>query len=300
MKLWCFNDPKGWGRDLCKAAIERGHKARLFTSPEGVDGGYCFMHIRQYAPDIGIDQSMAEALNDRTTLIPDIDQIRLYEDKEKQHQTFSHWMPETRIFHSNDEVEYLRFPFVSKSKTGAASINVRLIQNRAEADWESGLVFGPGLKIHKGVQRGYLIWQRLLEGNPGDYRVIRIGRQHMMLRRWNRANKPMASGSGKFTAITELDDETAAVLETSKQFFDEFRTKWCGIDLVQDPDTLEWKVLESTVGWTFKVYLDCRFIGTDFYGRDTWTVLLNEIEAGAFADITSARREVRAPLQNVI
>jgi hypothetical protein len=95
----------------------------------------------------------------------------------------------------------------------------------------------------------------------------------------------MASGSGKFTAITELDDETSEVLDVSRRFFDEMNTGWCGIDLVQDPDTSEWKVLESTVGWTSKGYLDCRFIGTDFYGGDTWTVFLNEIEAGTFAEL---------------
>jgi glutathione synthase/RimK-type ligase-like ATP-grasp enzyme len=260
-----------------------GHDARMFTRTNEVEGGYCFMHLRQYPPGIDRDREVAEELHKRTTLIPDIAQVRLYEDKEKQVEAFGEWMPETQIFRSREEVRYLEFPFVSKSRTGASSINVRMVRSRSQADREIDFVFGGGLKIHKGMQQGYLIWQRFLNGNPGDYRVIRIGRQHMILRRWNRDDKPMASGSGKFTSIVDLDEETAEVLQTSKLFFDQVQTRWCGIDLAQDPDTLEWKVLESTVGWTFKAYLDCRFIGTDFYGRDTWTVFLNELEAGVFS-----------------
>lgn len=284
MKLWCFDEKKyGWGHQLWQCAVHRGIDAEKFRTAESVSGGFSFMRVRQHEPHRTSDQVIAEQVNKQSVLIPDIDQIRLYEDKEKQVGHLGSYLPLTRVFYSADEVDYLPFPFLSKSREGSASVNVRLVETPEQADREVRDAFSVGIKTRRGIQRGYLIWQQFLENNRGDYRVIAVGRQRMVLRRWNRNDSPMASGSGLFTAIKKPNKEIDEVLAVSDEYFMEARTNWCGLDLVKDHSTNEWKIIETTIAWTPGAYNECRFIGTDRFGCDIWNVLLDEIEAGVFA-----------------
>jgi hypothetical protein len=295
MNLWCLDDIGGWGRDLHAEATRRGWTARLFRCAADVDvfDGYAFMRVNQTPPRIRIEKATAEGLHvTPLVLIPDITQLRLYDDKLAQSIAFSNWMPPTLVFRSLDNaqrlasfaVDSLGLPFVSKSSEGSASHNVRLIRTGEEAVRELAAAFGPhGIQARYSVQHGYVIWQKFLPGNDYDYRVVAVGRQRLILRRHNRDDVPFASGSGRCQPVTTLDAETSDVLEAANEFFAGAQTKWCGIDLVRDLDTRAWKVLETTLGWKQPAYAGCAFIGTSFMGADIWRVLCDEIDAGVFA-----------------
>lgn len=293
MNLWCLDDAGGWGRALQSKALARGWNARLFSSCVDVDehDGYAFMRLNQTPPRINHEKATAEGLNATPlVLIPDITQLRLYDDKLQQALTFSKWMPPTLVFRALDNAERLAafavdclgLPFISKTSEGSASHNVRLIKTRTDAAGEAVAAFGPGIPARYTRQEGYLLWQRFLPGNAYDYRVIAVGRQRLILRRYNRDDLPFASGSGRCEPVVALDVETEHVLETANRFFADAKTNWCGIDLVRDPDSLEWKLLEVTLGWKLSAYAPCKFFGTPFTGADIWRVLCDEIEAGAF------------------
>lgn len=293
MKLWCLDDAGGWGRALLSEARSRGWRADLFRACAEVDtfDGYAFMRLDQKPPRINHEKATAEGLySTPLVLIPDITQLRLYDDKLQQAIRFARWMPPTLIFRALDNanrlaafaVDALGLPFISKTSEGSASHNVRLIRSQEEAAKEATQVFGDGLQARYSVQKGYLLWQRFLPGNLYDYRAIAVGRQRLLLRRHNRDDRPFASGSGRCEPITELDNETAEVLDAANQFFEAAKTSWCGIDLVRDPASGLWKVLETTLGWKMSAYWPCAFFGTTFKGADIWRVLCDEIEAGAF------------------
>lgn len=282
--LWCYAERSRWGEHAAAAARARGWQARMFTDASAVGGGYAFMHPRQHPPDIGHDQAVAERVHQRARLIPDIGQIRVYEDKVAQAERYAAFMPETLIARSPDDaltwLQTCRYPFVSKAACGSSSRNVRLIGNRVHAEREIELAFGTGIAINRRrVQRGYLLWQRFLSGNTHDYRVIAVGRQRMLIRRANRPGTAFASGSGAFEAVVSLDEESAAVLEAANAFFAAAVAGWCGIDLVRDDTTGEWRVLETTTGWPDAFNERGVFIG---HAGRIWDVLIEEIESGAF------------------
>ena len=297
MHLLCLDDRGGWGRELLAAAQARGWRASLLqTNGHQVVADYAFMRINQGGVRMEEEKRLLwrlASLGVRT--IPELQYGLLYENKLGQAHAFRDWMPATRVLTdpagARRAVGELGYPFLSKSADGSASRNVRLIHNADQAETEIQLAFGAGLptphRLGTGIQKGYLIWQRFLGGNAYDYRVIAVGRQRLLLRRHNRPDVPFASGSGLCEPITDLDPETTAVLEASNAFFAAARTNWCGIDLVRDPDSQQWRVLEITLGWSMKAYLPCRFINTRRSGAEIWTVLLDELEAGVFeVDLT--------------
>jgi glutathione synthase/RimK-type ligase-like ATP-grasp enzyme len=302
--LWCCDDAFGaarWGHDLCMAARKRGIDARLFTNPAEPDAGYAFFrmyHDPRWLSGHQRDIAVLHA-NPRLTVIPDRRSALLYDDKVEQARQFGHWMPETRILESREAGEAavgrLGFPFISKSSGGASSQNVRLIATADAARLEIERVFGAGLPIAKAqVQRGYLLWQRFLAGNPHDYRVVAIGRQRFMFRRHNRPHVPFASGSGRIEAVDNPAGEAAEALAAANDFFAAESFAWCGIDLVRD-DRGRWRVLETTVAWMLKNYVHARFIGTDRRVADIWDVLLDEIEAGVLDGRGDDNRKRTAP-----
>jgi len=296
MRLWCFDDNQLWGRELQTAALARGYDARLFRNPYDCDGGYAFVHLHHH-PDVRTrDKRVAGilALNTAIVMVPDYRSTLLYDDKAEQARQLAPWMPKTRLLYSRSqalrELPRMGYPFMSKAPFGAGSHNVRLIANEAAALREIEDVFpkdkaqkAKGIKCrYEQRQRGVLLWQEFLEGNDHDLRVIAIGTQRLLLRRRNRPNRPMASGSGLTEPITVLDEECVSALEFSDRFFAAEKFRWCGIDLVRDPATRNWRVLETTVGWTLRGYDACKFQPSLRAGADIWNVLLDEIAAGSF------------------
>lgn len=300
MKLWCYTaDPGKWGEQLSDEARKNfGIDARIFTKPvdEMQRGDYAFMRIPQWEPECGLGKLYARELYDRgINLIPDFFTIYAYEDKVLQTQAYSDWMPKTFVLRGDDSwhsasemAEQLGFPFISKSRRGSSSVNVRLVKSMEEAKFEWDMAMhGDGISMRTGKgrsegQKGYLIWQKFCKGNSGDIRVCVNGRHVLMLERDNAHGVPFASGSGKNRPINDPDDFQICALDKAQKFFLEYNLKWNGIDLVYDYDEGDWKVLETTLGWSAKAYEDCIYFGTQWKGRDMFKVLCHEIRAGVF------------------
>lgn len=296
MNLWCLDDKGLWGQQLRDEARSRGWKTGLFsvarqTSAIPADA-YVFMRISQERARMAQEKEIAEELHCRgIKLIPSIYSCLPYEDKIAQTELYRHWMPDTGIYADPDaafqDIRRFGFPFLSKSATGSASRNVRIIVDEASAREEIHKAFGPGIdaphKYGELVQRGYLLWQEFLPGNAYDYRVVRVGRYNMLLQRHNKPGTPFASGSGRNNPVNYITGEVEEVLDFANRFFDAHDLRWCGIDVVRDTVAGDWMVLETTLGWTAKAYEGCRFFGTDYYGKDIWKLLCDEIEVGVFA-----------------
>lgn len=290
-KLWIYDDAQNWGRALLDTARKDGYfDAHLFEEISQPDEGYLFFHMHHHPQVRARHKYMMGqfALNPRLTLIPNYQSAMLYDNKLEQAKALSRWMPRTYVFTTPGSARRfidstLFFPFISKSSEGASSHNVRFIQSYEEAKLEIKYAFSDiGIAGRYGArQRGYLIWQEFIEGNDYDIRVLAIGRQRLMLKRYNRSDRPMASGSGHNEPINALDGEAFEALQFANEFFREEKQTWSGIDLVRRGDG-QWYMLECTVGWTVDGYKNCLFHGSNRKGSDIWKVLLEEIKAGVF------------------
>jgi len=297
-KLWAYTDAHNWGSMLAKAAEARGHDVHLFDSPRQPDEGFVFMHMHHHPQVRTLHKRVMAlmAMNPNLTLIPEYRSSVLYDDKIEQSKQLAAWMPRTELFFTPGAAR--RFldrnplPLISKTSEGASSHNVRFIQTMDEAQAEVKQAFSDlGIKCKYGQQqRGYLLWQKFIEGNAGDIRIIAIGTKRLILKRGNRDNRPMASGSGRLTPVTGplTDNDVLGALVCANKFFDVENFNWCGIDLVKDQKTGRWYVLETTVGWTLHGYYECEFYDlankpTGRMGLDVWNVLIDEIEAGVFS-----------------
>lgn len=293
-RLWCYNDSHNWGQMLLTEATKRGHDAHLFDDPRQPDEGYVFMHMHHH-PQVRLlhKRCMAiMAMNPDLKLVPDYRMSVQYDDKLEQARQLSRWMPRTQVFYTpNAARRWLdknsSVPFMSKSAEGASSHNVRLVRTLDEARLEIKHAFSDlGIKCRYGqTQRGYLLWQDFIAGNDGDIRIIAIGRQRLVLRRGNRDDRPMASGSGRLLSMTNAnmakDEDAQQALAVANMFFAQENMNWCGIDMVKDAQG-KWYILETTVGWTLHGYYDCEFIGDRRKGDQVWSVFIDEIEAGVF------------------
>jgi glutathione synthase/RimK-type ligase-like ATP-grasp enzyme len=226
------------------------------------------------------------AENPRLHLIPSLRAARLYDDKLAQAEAMERWMPRTIAVHDERDVDaalgQIGVPLISKASQGAGSYNVRLVETREAAFREAELIFsGRGIPLHFGeVQRDYLLWQEFLQGNAYDFRVIAVGRERLILRRGNRKDRPMASGSGIEMPVTFPDAEAESALEFADRFFAEEDMRFCGIDLVNDRRTGAWRLLECTTGWPLgKMALHTLVSGRP--GTAFWDIVLDEIEASA-------------------
>lgn len=293
-ELLALNDSGKWGLALKTEAINRGWKSRLINSTEDMINSDAVFFARvaqnivQREREIPIIKKAADI---GAIMIPDIDLLLEYESKILQTQRYKEWMPRTHYLkNTGDAIKALdeySYPFVSKSSTGSASINVRLIQNKDHALAEIKTAFSDGglvtsHKLGEKSQKGYLLWQELLKENVYDYRACIIGDKVMLLRRWNRPEVPFASGSGITEPITKLNEETAEVLDFAFRFFKNYDMEWCGIDIVKDPETQEWRMLETTIGWKQSAYSDCVFFdragnNTVTCGKDIWKVFCDYI-----------------------
>jgi glutathione synthase/RimK-type ligase-like ATP-grasp enzyme len=259
------------------------------TPPPFPDPCYAFIRVNQGGERLVNELALHERLAGAGySMIIGSEDTRMYEDKVAQSKAYASWLPPTLVLEDREDalaaVEDIDLPFVSKSRTGSASRNVRLITTRAQARAEIEAAFGRGLeaphKLGELVQKGYLIWQSFCPGNAYDYRVCKIGRRIMILRRYNRDDVPFASGSGKTEAVTALNAETSEVYDFAAKFFEAIGTNWCGIDVVRGRGG--WRLLETTIGWSQKAYADCTFFNSRRKGAEMWELVCDEVEAGVF------------------
>lgn len=289
MKLWCLDDKTGWGRRIVEAAVARKHRAALFLEAQDhIRDGYAFLRLELRPPRLHFDREQAEILCGRgLTLVPDIRQLRHYEDKAAQADFYRGWMPKTLYIESADmaaaRMTHLGFPFISKSKHGSASANVRLIDTPAAAFREIDLAFhGAGILARDGAQTGYVLWQEYLP-NEYDYRVHIVGREIAIARRYNKPGTVFASGHGDIENVSPDDDaETHDALMWCRQFFAATGLTFAAIDILKDPDG-GFKFIETSIAWPqhHASFSSRRFVS----GRpcaDLFEVIIEEMEAGVF------------------
>jgi glutathione synthase/RimK-type ligase-like ATP-grasp enzyme len=273
------------------AAMKRGHQSQMFSKAAEVSvDGYVMARLHQWAPRIWTEREELLVLQKRPGMkfVQDRTQIDVYEDKINQHALFNQWMPRTYV-HLNKKAalgraEMLRYPLISKSSIGSASLNVRLLKTKDEAIREVEVAFGGGLKITKGIQAGYVYWQEFI---PHDYtwRVAIVGTKFHVYKRFNYDDRPMAAPSKvKPTQPVEMNVEVESLLAWSKKLFETIGTKWCAIDVLQDPITWQWLLLETSLAWARGRDAAglAPFYGTKHNLMTQHTLLIEEIEAGVF------------------
>jgi glutathione synthase/RimK-type ligase-like ATP-grasp enzyme len=268
--LYAHNDVKLWGAQFKMAAGRAGIPCELFQHADEVpEGARAFVRLDQQAEQRELSKRILETLHQRDrgimTLPRRVEGI-WYDDKVAQFNVLAKWLPDTHIIgdpgfaRATLERGQLRFPFISKAAEGSASKAVRLIKNKDQAEIEIQRIFyGEGMpSVYDRRQKGYVYWQQFMQGNVCDYRIVVMGNYIMGLVRWNRNDRPFASGSGKHEAVTDFENEdarraAALCLKISRVL----NTKWMAYDVVFDPDTKEPKVLEMSSSWTPHSYSMC-------------------------------------------
>lgn len=268
MFIYCYEDMYEWGKMLFEASLKRGVEAKIFNKDDQVKDekdSFAFIHLQHFPfTRTMYDKQVAAGINSKKNvkLIPTITECLMYDNKWQFYDKFSQYTPKTYLItnenKANDILTFQSFPFVSKSREGAASSNVRLISNLDQAKTEISLAFNAGIDQFAGEkQKGYLIWQELCPNNPNDWRVIVIAQKYFfVLKRFNRDNVPFASGSGRFEPIHKLDEELIMLMNLARRFVSENSFSFTGVDIVYDKEKKP-VILEMTTGWDLNVYKGC-------------------------------------------
>jgi glutathione synthase/RimK-type ligase-like ATP-grasp enzyme len=299
VKIWCLNDQPfdRTGAEVAKAARERGHLAEMFCHAHEVSTpGYGFMRLAQYAPRAAYDKQVAHELAPRLKMIQDRDQIDLYEDKIGQVKKWPGWLPQTMYFQSAGEAEAFAdktaYPFVSKSREGSSSHNVRILQTRDDAQAEIEAVFrGKGLPVMAGplahTQRGYVLWQRFIP-HQVTWRVTIIGTKIHIYKRFCYPDKNVAAPAKVVPteAVFQRTRQIEDLEDFSRDFFHQAGTKWCAIDVVWEEEESEWWLLETSLAWARgdDAAGNAPFFDSPYSLLEQHYLLIREIEAGVFGD----------------
>lgn len=254
--IYIYDDPSKWGREVAMAAGRAGIPITFFTAPQEVpEGTVAFVRLDQYKERRNMSKVMVENLTRKGVhVLPNLQDARLYDDKCAQYEKLSQFMPDTHIVYresiANGLIPRLTFPIVSKAAEGANAANVRLLRDAHSARREVQEVFhGKGLKMtYQRWQRGYVLWQRFVEGNPHDYRIIIVGDYGRGLVRQNRKDVPFASGSGVNRPLTLETEDERKVYDLAWRVKDHLGTDMIGLDIVLDKGTP--LLLETTSSWT--------------------------------------------------
>jgi biotin carboxylase len=225
-------------------------------------------------------------------MIQDEDQMRVYESKSAQIERWSSWMPDTWRFTEADEavhfLESAGYPLVSKADVGASSVNVRILENAAQAIQHVRQIFGKGIEVDhcsgsaKSLQRGYVILQRFIP-HTTTWRVNAIGNARAAFMRYCYKDRPVAQ-TGNVEPVMTMTPQIESLFEYSNRFFAEAGTKWCAIDVLEDNGT--WRLLESSLAWPWPSPGECNS-GPIFGSKHKWIgmfdAMFDEYEAGAWA-----------------
>lgn len=217
----------------------RGKVAALYASSQKP-------RYKQYLQDI-----VANLRSCGVLLFPAFEHMLAHEDKAFQAirlSTTDIRTPRSCVFGNKQQAyEFLRtatFPLVGKSVDGFASRGVRLIRSVHE-----GRKFVNGRMIHsislkgspvllRAFQRivkpapvlGILLFQELVPGLQGDWKILIWGDTACGLYRENRSHDFRASGSGRFQFI----DVPVCVLDFARGALDKLDLPWASFDIAYD------------------------------------------------------------------
>jgi glutathione synthase/RimK-type ligase-like ATP-grasp enzyme len=285
-----------WHQALLREAQRRGFNAQRITHARQItrspvrEPSYLFVRLPMRQPELNEQRATVRkmAAVPGIRIIQDMQQINLYEDKLAQTAAFSKWMPKTRVLvtqdSARDALDFMTYPFISKSSVGASSQNVRLLESYETACQEIRLAFTTrGIPTSRGFkdQRGYLIWQEFIP-HTLTYRVNVIGQQFAIFKRFCYADRPMAQ-TGNVEPVMEMSTQMASLLLFAGCVTQDIGTRWCALDILESPDG--WKLLETSIGWPWPSPGECNK-GTFFFSTHLWIdmfkVLFDEIEVGVW------------------
>lgn len=292
--FYILDERQIWHRAACEAARRHGYSARrIFAGIEVQGEGIGF--IRPHAdwrklPTNRIDD---ELMRGRLLMIQDRAQVEVYEDKSQQFARWGALMPDTWRFTNAEAAQAFiasaDYPIVSKADVGASSVNVRILQNRKQAELHIAQLFGDGIKVNHGahcpdtMQRGYALLQRFIP-HTTTWRVNAIGDARAVFKRYCYKDRPVAQ-TGNVDPTYEMSDELESLLEYADRVFEVIGSKWCALDILKDVDG-SWKLLETSLAWPWPSPGDCDN-GTIFRsGGKKWIqmfdVMFDELERGAW------------------
>lgn len=292
--FYILDERQIWHRAACEAARRHGYSARrIFAGIEVQGEGIGF--IRPHAdwrklPTNRIDD---ELMRGRLLMIQDRSQVEVYEDKSQQFARWGALMPDTWRFTNAEAAQAFiasaDYPIVSKADVGASSVNVRILQNRKQAELHIAQLFGDGINVNHGahcpdtMQKGYALLQRFIP-HTTTWRVNAIGDARAVFKRYCYKDRPVAQ-TGNVDPTYEMSDELESLLEYADRVFEVIGSKWCALDILKDVDG-SWKLLETSLAWPWPSPGDCDN-GTIFRsGGKKWIqmfdVMFDDLERGAW------------------
>jgi len=267
--------------------------------PQNFD--YILWHVPPEKRILALDYYSA-AVHQGIKVFPDLLSLYLFEDKIRQ-SVFLDKVDSVKIvpYYYTESMNwgivkdiFKEFPFVFKLKSGAGSINVRLVRSQFQLFrlylvakyigfpqvnklrnllyvWKKyrlkqvrlhrviramARLFVPTKRdIELGREKGYLYGQKFLANNKGDIRVIVIGNKAFGIYRKNRENDFRASGSGLISY--DSADIPQGALKTTFQLSKELNTLTLACDYLYN-DEGELMLVEVSYGWVPSAYIDCK------------------------------------------
>lgn len=247
---------------MCKTAFEsKGVECIVFRNPDHVpdEGNYVYMTQHHHVNFRATDKAVAMALSAKRNIKlfgSRLEQF-LYDDKVAQYRVFDGSMPRsyelTTPLDAHVAIDKLSLPFISKSALGAAASNVDFITTREQAEVQISQAFSAGIIRHYGLrQKDYLFWQEFLPGNDYQYKVILLANKYaLLMKKDNRADVPLASGSPTGSIVAELDDENYGVLLFASAVANHYKLSFVGMDIIFDYSCTpkQHRLLEITTDW---------------------------------------------------
>lgn len=290
-----LDERKVWHDAAVNAALKFGYQAkRIFNGDEATHGlGFIRPHVDP--PVLERNKRDYATMCERLTMIQDLPQVELYENKSGQFYAWGEWMPETWRFTDEEmAIDFVvsnaaPYPLVSKADVGASSVNVRVLQSVKQAIAHVRALFGDGISVEhssevkKSIQRGYALFQRFIP-HKVTWRVNAIGDARAIFMRYCYRDRPVAQ-TGNVEPVMKLDDEMLSLLEHSNRFFKHAGTKWCAIDILKEESG--WKLLETSLAWPWPSPGKCN--QAPFFGsrkNRSWIQMFEEmfdqVEEGAW------------------
>ena len=243
------------------AAIEAAHRAgyqaqRIYTGQQVPTEGVGFLRPHADWRRLPANRDDYARMSQRLSMVQDPAQVQVYEDKSEQFRRWGSWMPDTWRFSDESDAQHFvaaeaPFPLVSKADVGASSVNVRILNNRAEAQAHLRQLFGKGVPVCHGahcprtMQKGYALLQRFIPHRV-TYRVNAIGGARAVFFRYCYPDRPVAQ-TGNVEPAFHMTDELESLLDYADRFFAAADTHWCALDILRDGS--EWKLLETSLAW---------------------------------------------------
>jgi hypothetical protein len=315
-KQYTILDERGnWHAPSIEAARSRGYDAKRITRAQEVEGRTGLGFIRPHAIPQILERNQADYVQmaQHLTMVQDLSQVELYDDKSGQFWRWGTYMPPTWRFES--KVSALAFlhsaeaplQLVSKADVGASSKNVRVLLTRADQIAHVRQVFDRGIRVDHcagggregrqafSFQRGYVLLQEYVP-HEVTWRVNAVGRGRAVFKRYNHPGG-LTAQTGNVEALVAIENELEnRVLDFADVLFTgPLSTHWCALDILHDARKDVLYLIETSLGWPWPSPNNCMegvffgAINTPRRWAEMWELMLDEYEAGTWTDESIGR-----------